>query len=647
MSSIPPYPSVYKCNCACTSTGLAFIPLDGAFFTRTYRLFPFCGTNHVGFSFHNSGLGNVWTLISGYTEDGVPIEGEVEWDCGEGDTRILHGTMTVNSAARGGVVIEIYDDDDVLFGKWVSKTAFQPRCYLRMKLVEFDRSCAANHFDPRPCLWVYTDNESCLCDNDHWAFRVSFSIANPWTYETLLAFNLEFYELSEFGGFPEDEIIAFTKCQFAGLEQEYGFINGVTFVCEAENAVGVACSWSACILLYAGTGAMLCEGLEEVDIHEPNAAWARVQLLGGGLTVTGGVNSGGSCFGPGAISFLAFQPLDDSTRFCLDGGGTIGIPGAEATITPVRIPTTLSGYVDPECYLGRFDVCAGGSLWEATRVLTRPGKVAWHWALVSSTCEGWCQGAGPVWCVPTIPDGEDAPILPEGEITLEEEEGYGLTPELDGEQFLGGCGCTAAYSPPVIPCTGTSWHTLVETFCFTDGADFYIYTWALDSSTCDGTCDCKTVLPYELPSYAVTRAEAMTLGVNMDDIGVSIEGNCECDEPTYTPAECLGECDCDDITANKVFTIAGMTNTSYNGTWNCFKGINDCEAVDCCWSAVHLEGLQGPFTLSWSAGSWTMVFGSATYTVVATACAGIIVLNRVGGAGADGYPDTITVTVDP
>lgn len=645
-------PRVDRCNCSCLSPGVTYIPIDGTFFARGYRFAPLCfggvfppdDTQYI--KFRNNGLGSVWSTENVYEPPDLVTPVVFTIECGE-TTRTIIGTLTINGRDRGEVEIEIRDaDTDVTIAKWISNGAWQPFCAVRLKLTELDQTCACSlNWDPEPCLEPHLDVLGCACNGDLWAYIVSFHIA-PWiTFDELLAVYEDFFSVS----CPDEATIRHvTECAFAEIESRRTLLNSVNFVCEGGLIPGGGgiCTWQACVRLNDGPGPVICSysggpcDPAAGDVLAANTAWAQVFVVGGALVVNGGANSGGSCFTGVGLGGGTF-PLSDPhagpdvpghmPQYCLEGGWS----NESVTVTPIRIPTTRSGYVDPQCLIPTYQFCGGASAWELVKQPTTGGKSRWVWVLLSSDCDGWCNALvldSIGFCHSTIPD---EPVLPEGDITDEEAEGYGLT-GLDGETFVGGCGCGPRY---YTPCVGGSMWTLTRATCFDiEGTTYYLYSWSLDSSNCDGECsDCNPVPPYDLETDPITQATATGLGYD-DDLGMSIAGGCDC-VAAYVQPECP-ECTCEEAALQKTFTITAP-GFGYDGTYVILKG--ECETPDCCWRGFE-EDTQVAAELSWAApGTWTCVFdGGVTYTTSGGVCDDPIVLSVVGSP-AD-WPSTITVS---
>ncbi len=616
-----------RCTCICQTPGIAFIPIDGAFFCRSYAMTLFCSPGSLSIGFRNDTLGNVWLGHLGFDEEFQPIP--VTIPCGAG-TRDAIAILTVHGTGRGQVEVKIVDagDTDVIIARWISRTAWQPHCYVQMLLQDFDRSCRLD-WDPRPCLRVSYGNPRCLCNGDAWAFRVSYALhPRPieWWREV----------------FPDNEELA--QLFFDDTAAYCAYFSMTDWVCDVDTLIaGGGC----------GGIARREPGVPYMGMDGPTAApYAEVWVY----FDADGFGNYSLHVSPGAPYWGVFPLEDDggpNPSWCLEGPWTGEVPIDEeavpslleygytgsVTVSAIRLQTTRSGYVSPGCVVPTYNVCQGGSAHRVVREATRPGKAVWKWQLVSSSCTNWCPQYG-VTCVPTIPTDV---VLPDFEITDEEAEGLGLT-AIEDEVFVGGCGCVSEYQPPVAPCTGDSWHTLERVLCSTSPTTKHLYRWRQDSTSCAGSCVCRATIPYELLEEPIDEETAEARGY-LDDLGRSIQGSCECGAEIYEPPECP-TCECEDIDG-ATFTFDEPDGSAFNGVWNLTPDAAPCEEPGCCFGREK-SGDGTSARLTYHDGVWTLHLQAAgafaTYTLAAGVCTTPLTMNLQSVSG-DSAPSTLTVAL--
>lgn len=307
------------------------------------------------------------------------------------------------------------------------------------------------------------------------------------------------------------------------------------------------------------------------------------------------------------------------------------------TVMPVRIPGGRTGFVNPACTPPVGNFCEGAATWSLARVRTSATEYFFYWKAEGNSCDNNCIFGT---CTPAIPTEIE---LPEEPVTQATAEGLGIW-DLVGDIYVTSCACGLPYEPPSPTCFGQSFSTLNRTLCEEITGTQHIYWWQ-QSHTCDGDCeDCGPIPPYELITTPLTEEEAEIEGY-LDDLGVPIEGWCECDAPEYVPPECP-ICDCEALTLNKTFTLSGMTGGEavFNGTFTLVKTPSD-PPLECRWYGDNGDPLWWA-ELYFNSGTWTLTFGDGdgtTYTLSAsTPCGGTLVMSKTGGSAE--FPATITVT---
>jgi hypothetical protein len=286
--------------------------------------------------------------------------------------------------------------------------------------------------------------------------------------------------------------------------------------------------------------------------------------------------------------------------------------------------------------------CTGGSRWILRRAECEDANVyMYYWELFDNDCDGQCFTAS---CVPAIPEEPELPPTPIDDATATTSGLIDYLPadpnDVQEEELVNGnCLCQEEYEATTC-CTGTSTWTLEKLLCYSDGEDYFIYYWDFVSSDCGGPCvddleTCREQPPATpvLPTDPVVADAELDLLVGLEDN----TGVCNCLE-AYVPPECP-ECTCEDVTANKMFTISSGP-AFYQGTYTLVKGAGSCG--DCCWYGVS-DTNSVPAMLTWSGGLWLLDLDStlATYEVVGEACDDPIVLNKT--SGPFDFPATITI----
>lgn len=506
-------------------------------------------------AFYNGGLGNVWTGHLGFDEDGVTLL-PVVIPCTSGNITV-DATLTITSTAPGGVEVKFLNGATVV-ARWISIAAFQPHCWLAMKLVEYDKSCfeCAKLWAEYTCLESGPRAYGCLCDGDLWAYRVR------------VAMTLEFD--------VDDYITCFTGSGWttADAESAHAFdkliadaISSFEFVTEG-GLYASGCQWTQTVLITENWYTDPVSG-DPVPLYlravvslgfDGTNYFIEVQVGIPGQT-RGQVYQRWTLTNPGVPDSPGSMPI-----YCTEGpwnassthtpslcSGLSNIPFSwTVDLIPVRIPTTRSGYVSPECILSSIKTCEGTSLWRLVKIVTSPGNGTWAWELVSSTCEFWCENTTQ-WCKALCPT---SPVIPEGEISDAAAATAGL---VEDAEHIGTCGCGEdcnGNNPNPTNCLGTSVWYLRRTLC--DLPDSYIYYWEMEDNTCSGACgepsECAPDIPFELPETPIDDTTADGLGL-LALVDTTVDAGCSCNDNAYVPPNCPEECSgtCD-------YTIAGYTS---------------------------------------------------------------------------------------
>jgi len=551
-----PVQGPYGCDCTCTTPGLNFIPIDGAFFGTGYRMSLMCGAI-LEIGFYNGGLGNVWTGHSGYDEDGVTLL-PVTVPCVSGDLEV-DATLTVTSRAPGGVEVKLMDGATVV-ARWISIAAFQPHCRLAMKLVEYDKSCFGCEmlWDEYPCLQTPQGHGGCLCDGSEWAYRVKWDVSVP----DATGMYQDLYDLYISWGLDSTTADIYANQYVAAVSSIGQIVSSFDFVL-TEPVIGGPCAWQQILLVDDDWYTNPITGL-------PVPLYLRVVVSGmtGGLSVA--VYSA-TTLAVSLIAYAEFVTTDPVVPCCslgmptyctegpwsgsitsgyLHGAGSSG----SVTVTPVRLPDGRPGYVDPNCFITLTRECQGASLWRLKKTVSSPGNGVWAWELVSSSCEFWC-GTASQWCKAMCPT---TPVIPEGEISDEDAATAGL---VDEAEHIGTCGCGAdcnGNNPNPVNCLGVGQWYLRRILCELVGPDVYLYYWEMEENGCSGVCgepsECTPNVPFDLPETPITDTEAEGLGL-LELLDTIVLSDCSCNDNAYVPPNCpevcAGTCD---------YVIAGYTS---------------------------------------------------------------------------------------
>jgi hypothetical protein len=600
-------------NCRCryklpqSALGIPLVNVSGKHGPTAFNFVPICRSSGILFRMMppldldgeidtaDPEYGEVWTI----TEDAelIFIEGD--------PTRPYTVKTTVNGTDPGDVIVEgRYTDVDGLVFKYDNMNPWQPHRGLTMRLIDYDTTINTVNWHDYVCLRPALNNlgNDCACDDGvERSVVVTVDIPAPGD----MGNNLDNCLCTAFSGsfsFEPDNIIGFNcSGQFPvtpDCDGEFG-TSSVSFLLDPvlDPITSLPLDDAALIQVLAGPGGL---------------AW-ELQVERGPCDI---VTNGGT---------FTLTNVDPTVPGCWGE--------EEATITFTPLTTNGEPRTAPPCGP---KYCGGVSQWYLRRKCHNGLSAYYYWEPLSDVCKGEC---GENVCRPTEPFA-----LVAGRVTDEDADSIGYTAQLDS-LVSGGCDCDAYPADPVCA-DGCSVWTLRRK-CY-DGSSSWLYYWEPENDACTATCNdpdvCNPVPPFVIPEELLDdeEAEEFAGGDLLDLLDTEIEGSCGC-VAAYVEPECPA-CDCDDVTANKTFTISGLTGplAGFNGTYTLSKDEGGCS-----WS-----GTNGTInaTLSWS-GSWTMTLSDAdtsVYTASGTACDDPIVLTLTSVAEShEGIPSEITVSEVP